>query len=189
MSTDSLSIDPAVQYPLGSLPQLTADQRVPATLEQFAVSLEHTVAEWRGVLGARNSTDLARTYRPDSWNVRQLAHHVAEAHLHGLTRLQAGLTQDGYTIAPFDQEKTLMLASAQLPVTPALDLLEATNAYWLALLRGTESVHFSREVIHSAEGPQDLWQLVTKHDWHLRHHLAQVRWALTDTALGVTDHS
>ena len=33
-------------------------------------------------------------------------------------------------------------------------------------------------ITHPNEGAQDLWQLIAKHDWHLRHHLAQARRAL-----------
>lgn len=168
----------AVRFPLGPLPQLPAAERVPANLERFATSLEAAVAEWRGLVGARTPSELARTYREHSWNVRQLAHHAAEAHLHGLNRLKAGLTQDGYVIQPFDQDAALTLPDADLPVAAALDLLESLNLRWTALLRGVESAQFAREVVHPAEGRQDLWQLVGKHDWHLRHHLAQARLAL-----------
>lgn len=173
MTTDAL------RFPIGSLPQLPDTERVPATLEHFAASLEDSVAGWRGLVGARNASDLARTYRPESWNVRQLAHHVAEAHLHGLSRLKAGLTQDNYVIVPFDQNAALTLPDAALPVSAALELLEALNLRWVALLRGVSSAEFARQIVHPQEGPQDLWQLINKHDWHLKHHLAQARLALT----------
>ncbi|TSA86768.1 hypothetical protein FNU79_06150 [Deinococcus detaillensis] len=169
----------ASRYPVGPLPQLPDLERVPASLERFAASLESSVAQWRGLVGARNATDLARTYREDSWNVRQLAHHVAEAHLHGLSRLKSGLTQENYVIVPFDQNAALTLPDADLPVSAALELLEAVNLRWVALLRGVSSTEFARSIVHPQEGLQDLWQLVNKHDWHLRHHLAQARLALT----------
>ncbi len=166
------------QYPLGRLPQLTAEERVPATLERFAASLEGAAAEWRGLVGALTLSDLARTYREGSWTVRQLAHHVAEAHLHGLIRLKAGLITEEYRIQPFHQAQTLLLPDADLPAASALDLLEALNLRWAALLRGVAADQFAREVVHPQEGRHDLWQLVNKHDWHLRHHLAQARSAL-----------
>ncbi len=169
---------PADRFPIGPLPQLPAAERSPATLERFSASLEESVAGWRGLTGARTVSELARTYRPGSWNVRQLAHHAAEAHLHGLVRLKGGLTQDGYVIQPFDQDATILLPDTALPLAPALDLLDALNLRWLALLRGVESARFARQIVHPQEGQQDLWQLVTKHDWHLRHHLAQARAAL-----------
>lgn len=168
----------AERFPIGPLPQFPAAERVPAGLERLAASLERSVAEWRGLVGARTTSELARTYRENSWNVRQLAHHVAEAHLHGLSRLKAGLTQDGYVIQPFDQDAALILPDTELPVAAALELLESLNLRWLALLRGVESAQFAREIVHPQEGRQDLWQLVGKHDWHLRHHLAQAQLAL-----------
>ena len=168
------------RYPIGRLPQLPPDQRTPEALKGFAVSIEEAVAEWRGLVGGLTLPELARTYRPGSWTVMQLAHHAAEAHLHGLMRLKAGLTQDSFVIQPFDQDAALMLPDAGLPVSAALELLSVLNLRWTALLRGVGSDQFARRVIHPQEGPQDLWQLVAKHDWHLRHHLAQAWAALTD---------
>ncbi|WP_245896086.1 DinB family protein [Deinococcus irradiatisoli] len=144
------------QYPLGGLPQLTDAERVPATLERFAASMEQAVADWRGLVGALTLSDLARTYRPGSWTVRQLTHHVAEGHLHGLIRLKAGLTTDGYTIQPFQQAQTLLLPDAELPVADALGLLDSLNRRWAALLRGVPATEFAREVVHPQEGHQDL---------------------------------
>ncbi len=142
--------------------------------------MEEAVAEWRGLVGGLTRPELARTYRPGSWTAGQLAHHAAEAHLHGLMRLKAGLTLDNFVIQPFDQDAALTLPDAALPVSAALDMLDALNLHWTALLRGVESGQFARQVIHPQEGTQDVWQLVAKHDWHLRHHLAQARAALTD---------
>ncbi len=170
--------DQSAQFPIGPLPQLSAERRRPATLEAFAASLEQAVAEWRGLVGSRTPSDLARTYREGSWNVRQLTHHAAEAHLHGLMRLKAGLTTERSVIQPFDQDQTILLPDADLPVSAALSLLEAINLRWTALLRGVPSHEFERQLVHPQEGPQDLWQLVTKHDWHLQHHLAQAKLAL-----------
>ena len=172
MTTDAL------RFPIGSLPQLCDAERVPVTLTRFTASLTDTVAGWRDLVGARNAFDLARTYRPGSWDVHQLAHHVAEAHLHGLNRLKAGLTQEDYVIVPFDPNAALTLPDTALPISAALELLEALNLRWLALLRGVPSAEFARQIVHPQEGPQDLWQLVNKHDWHLKHHLAQARLAL-----------
>lgn len=164
------------RFPIGPIQDLPARDR--AALETVAARMEATGREWREALSELDAQALARTYRPGSWTVAGLAHHAADAHLHGLNRLKYGLTMEGYVIQPFAQEAWLTLADAALPVEEALALMDAANARWAALLRGTDPAHFDRRVTHPQEGGQDLWRLVAKHDWHLRHHLAHVRLAL-----------
>lgn len=171
------------RFPIGPLQPLPDAERRPETLGAFADAMTGAVEEWRALLAGRSPADLARTYRPGAWTVQQLAHHVADAHLHGLNRLRHGLTEDGFQIQPFGQTEWLRLPDAELPVSDALDLLGAVNRRWTSLLRGLPPERFAREVVHPAEGRQDLWQLAHKHDWHLRHHLAHARLALGDGGL------
>ncbi|MFC4426587.1 DinB family protein [Deinococcus navajonensis] len=170
------------QYPVGRLPQLSAGRRVPATLHGLADTMSASVQAWQSLLSGCTSTELARRYRPGAWTVQQLAHHTADAHFHGLNRLRNGLTSQGYVIQPFDQQAVMALPDYALPVTAAADLMDSLNQRWTALLRGVDSAEFFRRVVHPAEGEQDLWQLVTKHEWHLRHHLAQARLAMREDA-------
>ncbi|WP_221089378.1 DinB family protein [Deinococcus aquaedulcis] len=167
--------DPARQFPLGPIPE---PDRTLTGLQATRTRLAQATAEWHTLLAGRPAADLARTYRPGGWTVHQLAHHVADAHLHGLNRLHYGLTTPDYVIQPFDQDAWLTLPDAALPVADALALLDAVNGRWLALLAGVDPAHLTRRVLHPAEGEQDLWRLTAKHDWHLRHHLAHARLAL-----------
>lgn len=168
------------RYPLGPLTALPGERRVGASLETFAQSMVQAAAGWRAAVQDLGDADLARRARPDSWTVLQLAHHSADAHLHGLNRLRHGLTEDHFQITPFDQTAWLTLPDAALPPTVALDLMDALNAHWVALLRGLDPALLGHHILHPREGEQDLWQLIHKHDWHLRHHLAQVRHILEE---------
>lgn len=170
--------DDSRRFPIGPIQDLPTRDR--AALEGVAARMEATGREWREVLAGRGVEALARSYRPGGWTVAGLAHHAADAHIHGLNRLKYGLTVEGYVIQPFAQEAWLTLADAALPVEEALRLMDAANGRWAALLRGTDPAQFARRVTHPQEGDQDLWRLVAKHDWHLRHHLGHVRLALAD---------
>lgn len=172
----------ARRYPIGPIQDVPA--RDAATLAAVAARMEDTAREWRTVLSGLTEAELGRTYRPGAWTVRQLAHHTADAHVHGLNRLRYGLTSERYVIQPFDQQAWLALPDAALPVGAALALLDAANVRWGALLRGVDPAEFARRVTHSQEGEQDLWRLLAKHDWHLRHHLGHVRLALGLPASG-----
>ncbi|WP_034388076.1 DinB family protein [Deinococcus sp. YIM 77859] len=172
----------ARRYPIGPVQDLPGRDR--ATLEAVAARMEAAGRAWREALTGRDEAELGRTYRPGAWTVRQLAHHAADAHVHGLNRLRYSLTAEEYVIQPFDQQGWLMLPDAALPVEAALALMDAVNVRWGALLRGLDPALFARRVLHPQEGEQDLWRLLAKHDWHLRHHLAQVRLALGQAGEG-----
>jgi hypothetical protein len=166
----------APTYPIGGpVPLPTRDR---AALRAAADRMTAAVTQWRALLTDADAAQLTRRFRPGAWTVAQLAHHTADAHLHGLQRLRSALTTPDYVIQPFDQDAWLALPDAALPVEVALALLSAADAHWTALLHGVDVAAFDRRITHPHEGPQDLWQLVAKHDWHVRHHLAQAQRAL-----------
>ena len=164
------------RFPIGSIQPLPTHDR-PA-LRAVAARMTAATATSQALLAPLDASALARRSRPGAWTVAQLAHHTADAHLHGLNRLRYALTTPHYVIQPFDQDAWLTLPDAGLPVTVALGLMDAVTAHWIALLEGVEVEALDATVTHPDEGPQELWQLIAKHDWHLRHHLAQARQAL-----------
>ena len=166
-----------LRYPIGPRPALPAEARTPETLATWAVALQKSVAEWQTLAATCTPEDLARTYRPESWTVSQLIHHVPEAHLFGLVRLKLGLSQENYVIQPMDEQKLMAQPDKKLPVAAAVAQLAALNEVWVALLLGVDLTEWSREILHPEEGKQDLWQLAAKHEWHLRRHLAHARLA------------
>lgn len=167
---------PDPSFPIGGLTEPAGRDR--PTLDATARRMQAATADWHDLLAGLHTPALGRTYRPGSWTVQQLVHHVADAHVHGLQRLRYALTTPDYVIQPFDQDAWLTLPDAGLPVTVALTLLDGATAHWAALLGHVPPEQFGRRITHPQEGPQDLWRLTAKHDWHLRHHLAQARLAL-----------
>ncbi|MFB9995338.1 DinB family protein [Deinococcus oregonensis] len=163
-------------FPIGPIPHLAGHDQ--AALEEVAARMLATAQAWRTLLTGLSETELSQRYRPGSWTVHQLAHHAADAHLHGLVRLSYGLAEQPYTIQPMDQEAWLALPTSAAPVQHALALLDALNLRWVAILRGTDPRALGTQILHPQEGQQDLWRLVAKHDWHLRHHLAHAQLAL-----------
>ncbi|GHF44886.1 hypothetical protein HNQ07_002191 [Deinococcus metalli] len=166
----------ATTFPIGGIAPLPTRDR--AALRDVSERMTMAGAQWRTLLASLDAPGLARRSRPGAWSVAQLAHHTADAHLHGLNRLRSALTTPGYVIQPFDQDAWLTLPDATLPVDVALTLMGAATAHWTALLLGVDVEAFDTRILHPQEDEQDLWQLVAKHDWHLRHHLAQARQAL-----------
>jgi len=164
------------RFPVG--PLLPPERPDAAWLDSFRVSTRDSVAAWRETCSALSAPDLARTYREGSWTVRQLVHHVADAHEHGFMRLRWGLTESVPTILPFDEVTWAALPDYALPPEVSLTLLEAVQTRWLAVLDDLTPDMLDRVIRHPHEGEQTLWRLLAKHEWHLRHHLGHVRLAL-----------
>ncbi|ANE44435.1 DinB family protein [Deinococcus puniceus] len=173
---DQLADQLADQYPIGPIPTLPGHDR--ATLEAVAARMLGAAQAWRTLLSGLTEADLGQRYRPGSWTVHQLAHHAADAHLHGLVRLSYGLAEQPYTIQPMNEQAWLALPTTAAPVQDALTLLDGLNLRWTALLLGTDPGALDVQIIHPQEGQQTLWRLIAKHDWHLRHHLAHAQLAL-----------
>lgn len=172
------------RYPIGSIQDIT--HREQASLKLIAKRMQSTCEEW-DQLRQWPAEGLSKTYRSGGWTVHQLALHTADAHWHGLNRLRYGLTTENYQIQPFQPDDWLELPDALLSVEHGLNSLEVANAHWVMLLEHIDADLLDRQVQHPEEGTQDLWRLIAKHDWHLRHHFAHVRLALSEDNKGKTN--
>jgi hypothetical protein len=162
------------QYPVGrfTLPQqVTAEQRKQAieVLEAFPRLFRQEV-EQRGEAG------MARSYRPEGWTLRQLAHHVADSHSQMSGRLRMALTEDWPTIKPYDQEAWANLADAStMPIGPSLGILDGVHARMATLLRSLKEADWARGFHHPENGPERVDQVLLRYEWHSRHHLEHAR--------------
>ncbi len=171
-------MDEGQQYPIGRLVLPSPDAPPPALLGSYVAALQGAPAELRALTAALSDEALARRYRPQGWTVRQLVHHLADAHEQGFMRFRWGLTEAEPTILPMNEASWARLPDYQLPVAPSLDVFEGVNTRWLALLAAVQPGELSRRIRHPQEGEQDLWRLLAKHAWHVRHHTAHIRLAL-----------
>lgn len=166
----------ARRYPIGpiSLPE----RRDEAKLREFAQALRQNAREAERTFQGLSDEQLGATYRPGSFTVRQLAHHLADAHEQGFMRFRWGLTEEGPTILPMNEERWAELPDYTLAPEVSLAVFQGVNARWTVLLEALDPQALSRTIRHPQEGDQDLWRLLAKHEWHVRHHLAHARLAL-----------
>ncbi|WP_458411805.1 DinB family protein [Schinkia sp. CFF1] len=47
--------------------------------------------------------DLTKTYRENSWNVRELIHHVVDSHLNGYMRMKLALTEENPVVKTYEE--------------------------------------------------------------------------------------
>jgi uncharacterized damage-inducible protein DinB len=166
------TVDP-IRYPIGKPqiePNLT-EERCRALIEQLAAVPEKVRAAVAGLDDARLDTP----YREGGWTVRQLVHHLADAHLNAFGRFKLGLTEEAPAVKTFDENLWAETEDARrAPVELSLSLLEGVHGRWVALLRSLDAADFGRTVQHPDLGELSLSQLLQIYSWHGPHHVAHI---------------
>jgi hypothetical protein len=136
-------------------------QRLPADLELAVKGL--------------NERQLDTPYRDGGWTVRQVAHHLADAHMNGFIRIKLMLTEDRPTLKPYNQEAWAQTIDVtHTPILSSLAILKGLHHRLSMLLENQPEANFQRLAIHPEIGE------VTLDDWlatlarHGENHLAQI---------------
>ena len=77
---------------------------------------------------------LTKTYRENSWNVRQLIHHIVDSHLNGYMRMKLALTEENPVVKTYEESEWAKLTDYDQPVKVSLQLLESLHERWTYLL-------------------------------------------------------
>jgi hypothetical protein len=161
------------RYPVGRFQRpatFTATSRA-AAIAEIAAMPGHLRRAVQGLAAAQLDTP----YRDGGWTVRQVVHHVTDAHLNAYIRTRLALTEDNPTIKPYDQDRWSALVDARtLPVTVSLTLITALHVRWVALLESLDEASFTRPLQHPESGPMTVDSLVAEYAWEGRHHVGHI---------------
>lgn len=161
------------RYPVGrlTLPAEWSREGRAAAIEQIA----ELPARMRAAVDGLDERQLDTPYREGGWTVRQVVHHVADSHMHGLMRIKLALTEREPTIKPYDENAFAALPDMRLPVDVSLTLLDSLHARWIALYEGMREEDFTRVFFHPELGERiTLERHAHMYAWHSRHHVAHV---------------
>jgi uncharacterized damage-inducible protein DinB len=129
----------------------------------------------RAAVAGLSREQLDTPYRDGGWTVRQVVHHLADAHMNAYTRFKLALTEDEPTIKPFDLPRWAELSDSKTtPVETSLALIDALDERLMSLLRGMSASDFSRKFKHPERGVMTLDSYLGLHGWHDRHHVAHI---------------
>jgi uncharacterized damage-inducible protein DinB len=162
------------QFPVGPFaPDCTQDTR---RREGWIDDLDRAPARLSQLVSGLPADQLDTRYR--NWSIRQIVHHLADAHLNSYARFKLALTEEHPTIKPYDESQWSLLADAQrLDIAPSLQMLTGLHARWIYLLRSLEPSAFERSFYHPANKEvMPLWRALAYYAWHARHHTAQIEW-------------
>jgi len=117
---------------------------------------------------------LETPYRDGGWTVRQVVHHLADAHINGLVRAKLTLTEDHPTLKPYAQDSWAELADSRLPVAPSLAILRGVHERWVVVLRSLPETAWSRTAYHPENGEMSLDDQLVSYVRHGSTHADQL---------------
>lgn len=167
-----------LQYPIGRFqPQ---PDYTPAAIKALLRWLENAPGQYDALVAHLSETDLVKTYRPGSWTVRQLVHHVADIHLLNFLRLKKALTEENYEATLIRMDAWAALPDATLaPISSSLAVFAGVNQRLLFLVRHQEEPTLTKTIYHPTRQIYlSLKQLIYMTTWHVAHHQAHMQLAL-----------
>ena len=164
----------ALQYPIGKRTPRTAysSESRGAVISDIAA----LPAKVRQAVAGLTDIQLDTPYRPDGWTVRQVVHHLADAHVILYTRAKIALTEDNPPVKMWDEVPWAELPDARaMPIDVSLAMVDAVQARLTYLLKALTPDQFARTSRHPEWGTITVDYLVDLGVWHGKHHTAQIR--------------
>jgi hypothetical protein len=162
---------PDLRYPIGKYaPRATYSAHSRAAT---IASLAGMPATFRRAVSGLTDEQLDTPYRLDGWTVRQLAHHLADAHMILYTRTKIALTEDNPPVKTWDERRWSALPdTTHLPIAGSLAILDAVHARLVHVLETLAPDQFSRTMQHPEWGVISIDWLIGLCAWHGAHHTA-----------------
>ena len=129
----------------------------------------------RAAVAGLTPAQLDTPYREGGWTLRQVIHHLADAHMNALIRMKLVLTEEHPTLKPWDQDTWAGLAdSNDAPVEASLATLDGVHERMAFVLEAAPAEAWARGAFHPESGEQTLDSLVRTYSGHGSHHVKQI---------------
>ncbi|MVM28668.1 hypothetical protein GO755_01395 [Spirosoma sp. HMF4905] len=168
------------KYPIG--PFVTQDTYSADELDQLISIIESSPARYRELVENLSPANLAKTYRDGSWTVQQLVHHVADIQFVHFFRMKKALTEPDY------KELTLIDMNAwahtpdatEAPIADSLILFEGVTLRYVYLAKSLTEPMLAIAYYHPVRQIMiNQAQALAMTAWHVQHHLAHIKLALS----------
>lgn len=167
-----------LQYPIG---RFSPEAEYPAEeVERMIGQLNKIATIYADLVLSLSEADLARTYRPGSWTVQQLVHHVADIQLLYYLRIKKALTEAEPVAVMIQMDDFAALPDAMhAPVGDSLMMLEGINQRLVIYLLQLEQAAWNKTYYHPTRQIYlNIKQTLHMILWHAAHHLAHIQLAL-----------
>jgi hypothetical protein len=150
-------------------PMTAAERR--AAIAEIAALPERLDEAVQGLTDAQADTP----YRPGGWTIRQVVHHLADAHMQGFVRMKFVLTEDHPLIKPYSQDAWAATVDARsAPLAHSQAILRGLHARWAALLESIPEDRWGRRGFHAERGDLSLEDLLRTYAAHCVSHVAAI---------------
>lgn len=132
------------------------------------------------VVNGLSEQQLLRRYRPESWTVRQVIHHIADSHMNGYSRMKMVLTEENPILKSYEEKDWAKTADVALISTDvSVAILRGLHARWSVFLKSLPNESWSRKGTHTGHGEMTLEDLLAEYaehgDLHLEHIIAALK--------------
>lgn len=120
-------------------------------------------------------------YRPDSWTVLQLVHHIVDSHINAYVRQKMAVTGPTPVVVPYMEQKWALLADVNMEtLADSMAILKGLHRRWTIFLNAlSENEIRTKGYFHQGEGRMILMEeAIGMYYWHGEHHMAHIRLAL-----------
>jgi uncharacterized damage-inducible protein DinB len=151
-----------------------------ASREQFISEIEHLPFELELALNGLSGEDFLKRYRPASWTITQLTHHLVDSHINAYIRLKLALTETNPTINPYDENQWAMFNDATNidTIMISVSILKGIHNRWVQTLNQMSEEQYKRTYYHpSNKKTVTLGEMLISYAWHGNHHVAQIKQA------------
>lgn len=132
------------------------------------------------ILASVSEAQLNVAYRADGWTVRQVVHHLADAHMNTYVRMKLVLTEDQPVLKTYEQNEWAVLPDGRAFSTRAsLQILEGLHVRLVYLLDHIPEQSWSRTARHPERGIMTLDDLLVMISDHGETHLQHIGQALS----------
>jgi hypothetical protein len=136
-------------------------------------ALGDTPGRIRAIVSRMTPADLARSFAPGKWTTRQLLVHLAQAELALPVRIRMALSQEGYVVQPFDQNRWMAI-EGKVDAGTALDAYVAARRMNLQFLGGLSPADRAVAFHHPEYGEITVDWVMRQMAGHELHHLRQL---------------
>lgn len=162
-----------LRFPIGpfaSILEPTTEQR-----KSWIEDLSGISSTLRKIVQHLTDDQLLLQYRPGSWTVKQVIHHMADNDMNAYIRFKRALTEDNPTAGSYREELWAELSDYDMAIEASIVLLESVHSRFTAILNSLQPSDFQRTFVSLTHGKMNLDAALQRYVWHSRHHIAQIQ--------------
>lgn len=146
-----------------------------STRQEMISAIRELPARLEELVGGLSEEQLDASAGEGEWTVRQVVHHLADAHMVGFGRMKLVLTEEHPTVVVYDQEAWAETPDyREIPIEASLQIIRGLHQRWVALMKGLDEGQWARTGFHRERGDVSVEGFLGTYANHAGAHLGQI---------------